>query len=937
VEAARAPWPALGVLLVRDGVVTADELEQVLAAQDSDDRLSSRRLGELLVEREIVTNAQVARLVAEQHELPFIDLYDPDAAVPLADHLTEETARLYSALPIRRFPDGSLLVVVADPTIAGVYDDLQREIGVPVRLAVAAPDAIASEIDAAAEAERFRAPEAVEAIEPSLVFIADFVEPPLTTDVEYDGHLGSSRPPVIGSLLLRDGLITREELERALAQQRLTSTRRLGEILVQRGSLSERQLAQALAEQHELPFVDLETRTVDRIAAARLPLRLAREYCALPVETLPDGTLVVAVADPTSTLQTSELREALDRPFELAVAAPGAIEAAIAALDDEPEPSLVWAFEVPNEDAPAPESFEFAPEPDLDSPVAELGEEPEAMVTTDEDPTAETPVLESSETDFELAPALTVVDDEPEVPVADELSTDEPPAPEPEDIAPEPESEPASAAFEEEFEATVAPDVLPFGEQSAPEPEDIEPEPATAEAEDELAATVTTEEFPFEEPAAPEPEDVEPEPEPATAEVEDEVEDELEGTVTTEEFPIEEPAEPIEPELEFDDTGVELTVLTGGQLDPTTELVSEVEAALALGASAVHLVTHSDCVLVRARVDGALTDLTMLESVEPTAFRELAARRQTTFTVDGRSVEVRTTVLPTVLGDRVTFSVVNGIAAAASFDELFPSGETAETVRAALHAKRGLVVLCGSTTAERSAVLYAALHEAVQPARSVASVEDPVEQLVAGADQVEVEPRSGLTFAVGVHTALRSDADVVAVGELTDAETLRLATLGARDRCVVVTLAADTAAAGVRRLLELGGEPGTLAEALECVVAGRSVPTLCLECRTSAYATLEELTLLGRPPEESGRRLVARAAGCDACNGDGYAHSVRIAETLPLIEDVRHVVAAGATAEEIERAAVEAGMRTLTDAVVEACLEGVTASDEVARLTKRPW
>jgi type II secretory ATPase GspE/PulE/Tfp pilus assembly ATPase PilB-like protein len=315
------------------------------------------------------------------------------------------------------------------------------------------------------------------------------------------------------------------------------------------------------------------------------------------------------------------------------------------------------------------------------------------------------------------------------------------------------------------------------------------------------------------------------------------------------------------------------------------------------------------------------------------ALAEVAGLGRARFTVDGRTVELRAAVLPTVLGEHVTFRVVDEDVPADSLDELFDSYEATEAVRNELGRSHGLVLLCGPTDAERSAALYAALHEAVAPGRGVVSIEDPVEQLVPGVDQVEVEPRSSVTYATGLHTILRSDADVAAVGELTDPETVRLATRGARDRCLVVaTVAAETAVQGARRLLELGAEPSTLAAALACVVATRPVRTLCVECRASSYATLEELTLLGRPPEESGRRLVARATGCEACEGDGYAGHTRLAEVLPLSEEVTTLLAAGATISEVERAAVEAGMRTLVDAVVEACLEGETTTDEVARL-----
>ncbi|MGH3111351.1 MAG: hypothetical protein ACRDQT_10580, partial [Gaiellaceae bacterium] len=209
--------------------MTSEELEEVLARQgdDREHRISSQRLGEALVENGIVTSAQIARLVAEQHELPFVDLDEPDSLVPVAVRLPEELARLHTALPVRAFPDGSLLVVVADPTRVDCFDDIRRALEVPVRFAVAAPDAIESAIEA--DMARVPLPEndededdrgAAPAADDSMDLLADAGEPeePPHADDE------STRRPVLGSLLMRDGLITADELDAALAQQRLSST-----------------------------------------------------------------------------------------------------------------------------------------------------------------------------------------------------------------------------------------------------------------------------------------------------------------------------------------------------------------------------------------------------------------------------------------------------------------------------------------------------------------------------------------------------------------------------------------------------------------------------------------------------------------------------------------------------------------------------------------
>ena len=141
-EAAHHPWPAVGALLVRDGLISEADLEAALVAQ----RGSGKRLGEVLVERGMVTRTQVARVLAEQHELPFIELAESEVQVEAATLLTEDLARRYSALPVSILPDDSLLVAVADPTNVMHSDELRLALGVPLRFGVAAPDAIEAAI-----------------------------------------------------------------------------------------------------------------------------------------------------------------------------------------------------------------------------------------------------------------------------------------------------------------------------------------------------------------------------------------------------------------------------------------------------------------------------------------------------------------------------------------------------------------------------------------------------------------------------------------------------------------------------------------------------------------------------------------------------------------------------------------------------------------------
>lgn len=328
-EDALHSWPALGALLIRDNLVSESELKAVLFREriSGEQTISGRRLGELLIERGLIGPTQLARLLAEQYELPHVELDASEVKLQAAVLLPEELARRVSALPIRHFPDGSILVAVADPTIVHLADDLRHALGAPVRFAVATPE----KIDAAITFVHRRPPASIDGgsrktssrdavvtnVDRDDRETAPAAERERASTLDVEWRVPSAWPP-LGALLIRDGLISEEELEDALGR--------------------------LLADQYELPFVELTETAYERRAIAFLPDEIARRYSAVPIRVLPDGSLLVAVSDPTSALHADELRVAAGVPLHFAVAAPAAVAATIARayghtpgrLDDEP-------------------------------------------------------------------------------------------------------------------------------------------------------------------------------------------------------------------------------------------------------------------------------------------------------------------------------------------------------------------------------------------------------------------------------------------------------------------------------------------------------------------------------------------------------------------------------------------------------------------------
>jgi MshEN domain len=332
-EAAAHPWPTLGVLMLRDGLVSKEQLEAILNEQrDSrQQRMSGHRLGEVLIDRGLVTPTEVAKLVAEQYELPFTELDPTDVDSRVARRFSEELARRISAIPISARPDGSCVLAIADPATVLFSDELRRVLGPSLQFVVVGPDAMEAAIafvfDRADELEVSPEP-GPGYFEGTVVELrqedpaedtAPYESPPVAAHASPTTH----HSPPLGALLVREGLLSEDELDAALAQQRLSTSWRLGEILVNRGVVTPAGIARVIAEQYELPFVDLANAYVDPAVASRLPREIARNFPAVPIAECSDGSLQVAIADPTNVYYSAELRDALGVALTFVVAAPG--------------------------------------------------------------------------------------------------------------------------------------------------------------------------------------------------------------------------------------------------------------------------------------------------------------------------------------------------------------------------------------------------------------------------------------------------------------------------------------------------------------------------------------------------------------------------------------------------------------------------------------
>jgi len=379
---------------------------------------------------------------------------------------------------------------------------------------------------------------------------------------------------------------------------------------------------------------------------------------------------------------------------------------------------------------------------------------------------------------------------------------------------------------------------------------------------------------------------------------------------------------------------------------PAIKLVNAIIAlAIDEGASDVHFEPQAREVIVRARIDGVMRQLTSapkpmqaaltsrLKAMGELDIAETHVPQNSRASVrhEGRSIDIRVAVLPTTHGEHVAVRILHQRAEKLSLDELGMSAASREAFERAIQQPYGAVIVCGPTGSGKTTTLYAALERLNDRERAIMTIEDPVEFQVPGVNQVEVDVKAGITFARALRTILRSDPDVLMVGEVRDDETARIAVQAAMTgHLVLTTLHAHNAAASVERLVHMGVDPSLIASSVNCIVAQRLARRLCDECREGYHADQLERAQLGLDASHPDVELY-RARGCVTCSNTGYRGRVALCEVMTIQGKLRRLV--GAASEELFAAAVEQGMTTLREDGRRLVLEGVCSLDEIRRVT----
>jgi type IV pilus assembly protein PilB len=271
---------------------------------------------------------------------------------------------------------------------------------------------------------------------------------------------------------------------------------------------------------------------------------------------------------------------------------------------------------------------------------------------------------------------------------------------------------------------------------------------------------------------------------------------------------------------------------------------------------------------------------------------------------------------------------------APTMQELGLSDEMREMMAEILARPTGALLVTGPTGSGKSTTLYAGLSQINRPEINVITVEDPVEYRLGGVNQVQMNPKAGLTFASALRSILRSDPDIVLIGEIRDAETAQIAVQAAlTGHLVLSTLHTNNAPSAVTRLTEMGIEPFLVSSAVDCVLAQRLVRTLCEKCKEYYQPTAEALKEAKVPllPDGSIPRLF-RPVGCNTCGNTGYRGRMAVHEVMLMSEDIERMTVERKSSEDIGRLAQEQGMLTLRQDGILKVLEGRTSLEELFRV-----
>ncbi|MFA5949752.1 MAG: ATPase, T2SS/T4P/T4SS family [Hyphomicrobium sp.] len=372
-------------------------------------------------------------------------------------------------------------------------------------------------------------------------------------------------------------------------------------------------------------------------------------------------------------------------------------------------------------------------------------------------------------------------------------------------------------------------------------------------------------------------------------------------------------------------------------------------------ASDIHIEPREDCVRVRVRLDGLLHTIETLpismraaigSRIKIMARLNIAERRlpqdgRIKVNVRGREIDLRVSTMPTLWGESIVLRILDRSSVELDFKKLGFGNQSYDDLRALLAQPNGIILVTGPTGSGKTTTLYTALSSLNSAERKVFTVEDPIEYQLAGVNQIQVQPKIGLTFAAALRSILRQDPDIIMVGEIRDLETAQIAIQAAlTGHLVLSTVHTNSAAATLTRLLDMGVEKYLLASTVKGVLAQRLVRRLCPGCAQPSPEAPRVLRMLESTGADCGALLkgeaprLHRSVGCPSCRQTGFSGRTTIYELLTTTPEITDAILSGSSEGEIEKVGMAHGMTTMLQGGLVKVLKGETTPEEVMRVTR---
>ena len=382
---------------------------------------------------------------------------------------------------------------------------------------------------------------------------------------------------------------------------------------------------------------------------------------------------------------------------------------------------------------------------------------------------------------------------------------------------------------------------------------------------------------------------------------------------------------------------------------PVVKLINLIiNEAIKAGATDIHIEPLLKVSRIRFRVDGALREVmtppigmhaSLISLVKVMSKLNIAERR---LPQDGhialktslKSVDVRVSITPTVLGEKVVMRLLDKGEFGFKLTTLGFESEDMDIFRKVIRRPYGIIIVSGPTGSGKSTSLHAALKEIQDIESNIITVEDPVEYRLEGVTQIETKEQIGLTFGSALRSVLRQDPDIVLIGEIRDEETADIAIkFSLTGHLVFTTLHANDAPATITRMIDIGIKPYLVGSSLSLVMAQRLVRKICKYCVKDYIPTEQEIMDAGLTPEEASKINFKIGAGCVHCDNTGYSGREGIFELLTINPEIRSIIYEGGNQDLIRQAAIDNGMRTLHDAALTKMKNGITTIREVIKMT----